>query len=147
MAIELYGRDARAITFEDVCNCLQYTPQSSIWIDGDYCYNDIGNTTTKINEWFNSDTIQYIGKYYPDKNSPSGYSLDETAGTTIFGNMILDGCFFNLEYLEGSTATEKRVIIGDLNQYGGYDNPYWLATVGKVQNPVGEIAFGVGHCR
>ena len=133
MAVELYGRDARAMTFEDVCNCLQYHDVPCVMIDADGCIDPIYETNVTVYDFYDDD-IDIIGTYYPDPNSQTGYSLDNTTGTTILGSMVLNGRYISADgysSLNGNnsmTNDEKALIFPSNNLV--FDNYYWLASTG-----------------
>lgn len=152
MARELYGSNARAMTIEDVNNCLQYTPAGGIYYDTNDAELTTGNFTTTLNQleaiW--TSLIGY-GTYYPDSNQSSGYSLDEETGAPTLGAFPLDGYYYYLS--EGNylvtdadesdttyptTEATRNVIFGSSGDYG-----YWLASRGVGAN-IDYAYFGPG---
>ena len=135
MCKELYGKDARGITVNDVNNCLTYKPKGGTYINmTGFVYLDNFNTSLKMlleEEW---NSIQKSGAKLPDGTD----SAEE------LGKYILDGYKYEEKDLPSTSTDEAKrlVLLGD----------YWLASkstwayIGRNgENLVGCAQFCLGN--
>ncbi len=115
MCKEIYGKNARGITIEDINNCLNYIPTE--------------NLTLKLSE-LPTKTWEAIKNNHA---TPDGQDTEEN-----FGKVLANGYEYNISNNANFSDAEKNVIIGSSKGYS-----YWLASRGAyVASP--NVWFGPG---
>ena len=129
---EIYGKEARAMTIEDVNRTLGYTPAGGMYYDGT-TYQTTGNFTTKLKELSIWDYTKKRGTKTPD-----GANTEEVLGEyEVKGYMysVINIGQFGIPYVPGETSiTAKNLVFGA-------DYTYWLASCGFLPY-YGYINFG-----
>ena len=113
MCRELYGKDARGITIEDVDNCLGYTNPKGMYKDKSGNKKTANNLTTKL--------INLPEEIWNDiKNNhqtPDGRNTE-----AALGEYLLDGYFYSISSTEATDARKNLILASNI--------PYWLASRG-----------------
>ena len=131
MCRELYGKDARGMTIEDVNNCLGYTNPKGMYVDKSSKQQTANNLTTKL-----SSLPEEIWNAIKDKHqTPDGRNTE-----AALGEYLLDGYFYSISSTEATDARKNLILASN--------TPYWLASrgVNAVANR-GCAGFGPGAVR
>ena len=129
MCRELYGKDARGMTIEDVNNCLGYTNPKGMYVDKSGNYQTTNNLTTKLSS-LPEEIWNAIKKYY--HQTPDGRDTE-----AALGEYLSNGYFYSISSTEATDARKNLILASN--------TPYWLASRGVYANARGGFAnFGPG---
>ena len=128
MCRELYGKDARGMTIEDVNNCLGYTNPKGMYLDKSNKTQTTNNLTTKL-----SSLPEEIWNAIKDNHqTPDGRNTE-----AALGEYPLDGYTYSISSTE-ATGARKNLIRSS-------NTEYWLASRGVAATAYGGCAlFGPG---
>ena len=126
MCRELYGKDARGMTIEDVNNCLGYTNPKGIYYDKSGNEQTVNNLTTKLS------SLPIWNDIKNNHQTPDGRNTE-----AALGEYPLDGYYYSISSTE-ATEARKNLILAS-NTF------YWLASRGVRANAdYGYARFGPG---
>ena len=124
MCRELYGKDARGMTIEDVNNCLGYTNPKGIYYDKSGNEQTVNNLTTKLS------SLPIWNDIKNNHQTPDGRNTE-----AALGEYPLDGYTYNTSSTE-ATYSRKKLI---------RNSSYWLASRGVTADAdLGCAVFGPG---
>ena len=124
MCRELYGKDARGMTIEDVNNCLGYTNPKGIYYDKSGNEQTANNLTTKLS------SLPIWNDMKNNHQTPDGRNTE-----AALGEYPLDGYYYSISSTEATDARKNLILASN--------TPYWLASRGV--NAVSNCAiFGPG---
>ena len=131
MCRELYGKDARGITIEDVDNCLGYTQPKGMYKDKSGNKQTANNLTTKL-----INLPEEIWNAIKDKHqTPDGRNTE-----AALGEYQLDGYYYDISSTEATDARKNLILASN--------TPYWLASRGVYAYASrGYALFGPGAVR
>ena len=138
MCRELYGKDARGMTIEDVNNCLAYRPAGGMYNDKSGNVQTVNNLTTKLS------SLPIWNDIKNNHQTPDGRNTEEALGEYPLNGYwyVADstvGASEGVPVLPDSTTTAtKTLIFGTDNSY-----LYWLASRGVIADS-GCASFGPG---
>ena len=113
MCRELYGKDARGMTIEDVNNCLGYTNPRGIYYDKSGNEQTVNNLTTKL-----SSLPEEIWNAIKDNHqTPDGRDSE-----AALGEYLLNGYYYSISSTEATDARKNLILASNTN--------YWLASRG-----------------
>ena len=126
MCRELYGKDARGMTIEDVNNCLGYTNPKGIYYDKSGNEQTVNNLTTKLS------SLPIWNDIKNNHQTPDGRNTE-----AALGEYLLNAYYYSISSTEATDA-RKNLILASNTQY-------WLASrgVGALANG-GYACFGPG---
>ena len=126
MCRELYGKDARGMTIEDVNNCLGYTNPKGIYYDKSGNEQTVNNLTTKLS------SLPIWNDIKNNHQTPDGRNTE-----AALGEYLLDGYYYSISSTE-ATYSRKNLIRSS-------GTGYWLASRGvEVDAYNGCAGFGPG---
>ena len=126
MCRELYGKDARGMTIEDVNNCLGYTKPKGMYYDKSGNKQTVNNLTTKLS------SLPIWNDIKNNHQTPDGRNTE-----AALGEYPLDGYFYSISSTEATDARKNLI----LASYTGY----WLASRGVFASANdGSANFGPG---
>ena len=126
MCRELYGKDARGMTIEDVNNCLGYTNPKGMYRDKSGNEQTVNNLTTKLS------SLPIWNDIKNNHQTPDGRNTE-----AALGEYPLDGYFYSISSTEATDARKNLI----LASYTGY----WLASRGVFASANdGSANFGPG---
>ena len=111
MCRELYGKDARGMTIEDVNNCLGYTTPKGIYMDKSGNEQTVNNLTTKLS------SLPIWNDIKNNHQTPDGRNTE-----AALGEYPLDGYYYVISSTE-TTEARKSLIRSS-------GRGYWLASRG-----------------
>ena len=128
MCRELYGKDARGMTIEDVNNCLGYTNPKGMYVDKSSKQQTANNLTTKL-----SSLPEEIWNAIKDKHqTPDGRNTE-----AALGEYLLDGYFYSISSTEATDARKNLILASNTT--------YWLVSRGvHAYANSGFARFGPG---
>ena len=128
MCRELYGKDARSMTIEDVNNCLGYTNPKGMYYNTTGNTRTVNNLTTKL-----KDLPEEIWNAIKDSHhTPDGKNTEVT-----LGEYQLNGYGYAISSTEATDARKNLILASNY--------PYWLASCGVgVHAAKGYAGFGPG---
>ena len=128
MCRELYGKDARGMTIEDVNNCLGYTNPKGMYWDKSNKLQTANNLTTKL-----INLPEEIWDAIKDNHqTPDGRNTE-----AALGEYLLNGYDYSISSTEATDARKNLIL-----------NSYWLASRGVGANAsIGYASFGPGVVR
>ena len=131
MCRELYGKDARGMTIEDVNNCLGYTNPKGIYYDKSGKIQTANNITTKL-----INLPEEIWNAIKDNHqTPDGRDTE-----AALGEYLLDGYFDSISSTEVTDARKNLILASNTT--------YWLASRGvSAYANRGYAIFGPGAVR
>ncbi len=131
MCRELYGKDARGMTIEDVNNCLGYTNPKGIYYDKSGKIQTANNITTKL-----INLPEEIWNAIKDNHqTPDGRDTE-----AALGEYLLDGYFNSISSTEVTDARKNLILASNTT--------YWLASRGvSAYANRGYAIFGPGAVR
>ena len=131
MCRELYGKDARGMTIEDVNNCLGYTNPKGIYYDKSGKIQTANNITTKL-----INLPEEIWNAIKDNHqTPDGRDTE-----AALGEYLLDGYFYSISSTEVTDARKNLILASNTT--------YWLASRGvSAYANRGYAIFGPGAVR
>ena len=118
MCRELYGKDARGMTIEDVNNCLGYTKPKGMYRDKSNKLQTVNNLTTKLS------SLPIWNDIKNNHQTPDGRNTE-----AALGEYPLDGYCYSISSTEATDARKNLIRASNTS--------YWLASRG-----VGARAFG-----
>ena len=126
MCRELYGKDARGMTIEDVNNCLGYTNPKGMYVDKSGNEQTVNNLTTKLS------SLPIWNDIKNNHQTPDGRNTE-----AALGEYPLDGYYYSISSTEATDARKNLILASN--------TPYWLASrgVGAIANR-GYAIFGPG---
>ena len=129
MCRELYGKDARGITIEDVDNCLGYTNPKGMYKDKSGKEQTANNITTKL-----INLPEEIWNAIKDKHqTPDGRDTE-----AALGEYPLDGYSYRISSTEATDARKNLILASNTT--------YWLASRGVYAIAgSGYACFGPGN--
>ena len=126
MCRELYGKDARGMTIEDVNNCLGYTKPKGMYFDKSGNDQTANNLTTKLS------SLPIWNDIKNNHQTPDGRNTE-----AALGEYPLDGYYYSISSTEATDARKNLI----LASYTGY----WLASRGVFASANdGSAYFGPG---
>ena len=126
MCRELYGKDARGMTIEDVNNCLGYTNPKGIYYDKSGNEQTVNNLTTKLS------SLPIWNDIKNNHQTPDGRNTEKA-----LGEYLLDGYYYSISSTEATDARKNLILASN--------TPYWLASRGVyAYADGGYAAFGPG---
>ena len=126
MCRELYGKDARGMTIEDVNNCLGYTKPKGMYYDKSGNKQTVNNLTTKLS------SLPIWNDIKNNHQTPDGRNTE-----AALGEYPLDGYYYSISSTEATDARKNLI----LASYTGY----WLASRGVFASANdGSAYFGPG---
>ena len=129
MCRELYGKDARGMTIEDVNNCLGYTNPKGMYVDKSNKQQTVNNLTTKLS------SLPIWNDIKNNHQTPDGRNTE-----AALGEYPLDGYYYSISSTE-ATEARKNLILAS-NTF------YWLASRGVyARADEGCALFGPGAVR
>ena len=128
MCRELYGKDARGMTIEDVNNCLGYTNPKGMYVDKSSKQQTANNLTTKL-----SSLPEEIWNAIKDNHqTPDGRDTE-----AALGEYLLDGYFDSISSTEVTDARKNLILASNTT--------YWLVSRGvHAYANSGFARFGPG---
>ncbi len=111
MCRELYGKDARGMTIEDVNNCLGYTNPKGIYYDKSGNEQTVNNLTTKLS------SLPIWNDIKNNHQTPDGRNTE-----AALGEYPLDGYYYSISSTEATDARKNLILASN--------TPYWLASRG-----------------
>ena len=129
MCRELYGKDARGMTIEDVNNCLGYTNPKGIYYDKSGNEQTVNNLTTKLS------SLPIWNDIKNNHQTPDGRNTE-----AALGEYPLDGYHYSISSTEATEARKNLILASDTG--------YWLASRGvNAHAGFGYTGFGPGAVR
>ena len=126
MCRELYGKDARGMTIEDVNNCLGYTNPKGIYYDKSGNEQTVNNLTTKLS------SLPIWNDIKNNHQTPDGRNTE-----AALGEYPLDGYYYDISSTEATDARKNLILASDTD--------YWLASRGvNAYANYGCAVFGPG---
>ncbi len=126
MCRELYGKDARGMTIEDVNNCLGYTNPKGIYYDKSGNEQTVNNLTTKLS------SLPIWNDIKNNHQTPDGRNTE-----AALGEYLLNGYYYSISSTEATDARKNLILASNTN--------YWLASRGVFAGALGGCAgFGPG---
>ena len=127
MCRELYGKDARGMTIEDVNNCLGYINPKGIYYDKSGNEQTANNLTTKLS------SLPIWNDIKNNHQTPDGRNTE-----AALGEYPLDGYYYSIPSTEATDARKNLILASN--------TPYWLASRG-VGADSSCAGFGPGRVR
>ena len=127
MCRELYGKDARGMTIEDVNNCLGYTNPKGMYRDKSNKLQTVNNLTTKLS------SLPMWNDIKNNHQTPDGRNTE-----AALGEYPLDGYDYSISSTEATDARKNLILASNI--------PYCLASRG-VGAGGGFAGFGPGAVR
>ena len=127
MCRELYGKDARGMTIEDVNNCLGYTKPKGMYYDKSGNKQTVNNLTTKLS------SLPIWNDIKNNHQTPDGRNTE-----AALGEYPLDGYYYSIPSTEATDARKNLILASN--------TPYWLASRG-VGADSSCAGFGPGRVR
>ena len=127
MCRELYGKDARGMTIEDVNNCLGYTKPKGMYYDKSGNEQTVNNLTTKLS------SLPIWNDIKNNHQTPDGRNTE-----AALGEYTLDGYYYRISSTEATDARKNLILASNI--------PYCLASRG-VGAGGGFAGFGPGAVR
>ena len=129
MCRELYGKDARGMTIEDVNNCLGYTKPKGMYYDKSGNEQTVNNLTTKLS------SLPIWNDIKNNHQTPDGRNTE-----AALGEYPLDGYHYSISSTEATEARKNLILASDTG--------YWLASRGvSAYANRGYAIFGPGAVR
>ena len=129
MCRELYGKDARGMTIEDVNNCLGYTKPKGMYYDKSGNEQTVNNLTTKLS------SLPIWNDIKNNHQTPDGRNTE-----AALGEYTLDGYYYSISSTEATDARKNLILASNI--------PYCLASRGVCAYARDGIAgFGPGAVR
>ncbi len=129
MCRELYGKDARGMTIEDVNNCLGYTNPKGIYYDKSGNEQTVNNLTTKLS------SLPIWNDIKNNHQTPDGRDTE-----AALGEYPLDGYSYSISSTEVTDARKNLILASNTT--------YWLASRGvSAYANRGYAIFGPGAVR
>jgi type II secretory pathway pseudopilin PulG len=129
MCRELYGKDARGMTIEDVNNCLGYINPKGIYYDKSGNEQTANNLTTKLS------SLPIWNDIKNNHQTPDGRNTE-----AALGEYPLDGYHYSISSTEATEARKNLILASDTG--------YWLASRGvNAHAGFGYTGFGPGAVR
>ena len=126
MCRELYGKDARGMTIEDVNNCLGYTNPKGIYYDKSGNEQTVNNLTTKLS------SLPIWNDIKNNHQTPDGRNTE-----AALGEYPLDGYHYSISSTEATEARKNLILASNTG--------YWLASRGvNAYANYGCAVFGPG---
>ena len=126
MCRELYGKDARGMTIEDVNNCLGYTKPKGMYYDKSGNEQTVNNLTTKLS------SLPIWNDIKNNHQTPDGRNTE-----AALGEYPLDGYSYRISSTEATEARKNLILASDTG--------YWLASRGvNAYANTGYACFGPG---
>ena len=126
MCRELYGKDARGMTIEDVNNCLGYTNPKGMYRDKSNKLQTVNNLTTKLS------SLPIWNDIKNNHQTPDGRNTE-----AALGEYPLDGYYYDISSTEATDARKNLIL--------ALDTDYWLASRGvNAYANYGCAVFGPG---
>ena len=126
MCRELYGKDARGMTIEDVNNCLGYTNPKGMYVDKSGNEQTVNNLTTKLS------SLPIWNDIKNNHQTPDGRNTE-----AALGEYPLDGYYYDISSTEATDARKNLILASDTD--------YWLASRGvNAYANYGCAVFGPG---
>ena len=126
MCRELYGKDARGMTIEDVNNCLGYTKPKGMYFDKSGNDQTANNLTTKLS------SLPIWNDIKNNHQTPDGRNTE-----AALGEYPLDGYYYDISSTEATDARKNLILASDTD--------YWLASRGvNAYANYGCAVFGPG---
>ena len=126
MCRELYGKDARGMTIEDVNNCLGYTKPKGMYYDKSGNKQTVNNLTTKLS------SLPIWNDIKNNHQTPDGRNTE-----AALGEYPLDGYYYDISSTEATDARKNLILASDTD--------YWLASRGvNAYANYGCAVFGPG---
>ena len=126
MCRELYGKDARGMTIEDVNNCLGYTNPKGMYRDKSNKLQTVNNLTTKLS------SLPIWNDIKNNHQTPDGRNTE-----AALGEYTLDGYYYSISSTEATDARKNLILASN--------TPYWLASRGVGAGAIdGYAYFGPG---
>ena len=126
MCRELYGKDARGMTIEDVNNCLGYTKPKGMYYDKSGNKQTVNNLTTKLS------SLPIWNDMKNNHQTPDGRNTE-----AALGEYPLDGYYYDISSTEATDARKNLILASDTD--------YWLASRGvNAYANYGCAVFGPG---
>ena len=126
MCRELYGKDARGMTIEDVNNCLGYTNPKGIYYDKSGNEQTVNNLTTKLS------SLPIWNDIKNNHQTPDGRDTE-----AALGEYPLDGYSYSISSTEATDARKNLIRLSNTE--------YWLASRGvDAGADYGFARFGPG---
>ena len=126
MCRELYGKDARGMTIEDVNNCLGYTKPKGMYYDKSGNEQTVNNLTTKLS------SLPIWNDIKNNHQTPDGRNTE-----AALGEYPLDGYSYNIPSTEATYSRKKLIKVPN--------SSYWLASRGVTADAnYGCAVFGPG---
>ena len=131
MCRELYGKEARGMTIEDVNNCLGYTNPKGMYVDKSSKQQTANNLTTKL-----SSLPEEIWNAIKDNHqTPDGRNTEKA-----LGEYPLNSYWYNISSTEATDARKNLILASN--------TPYWLASLSVSADAYHGFAyFGPGGVR
>ena len=129
MCRELYGKDARGMTIEDVNNCLGYTKPKGMYYDKSGNEQTVNNLTTKLS------SLPIWNDIKNNHQTPDGRNTE-----AALGEYPLDGYTYSISSTKATEARKNLILPSNTD--------YWLASRGVNANAgYGLAVFGPGNVR
>ena len=129
MCRELYGKDARGMTIEDVNNCLGYTNPKGMYRDKSGNEQTVNNLTTKLS------SLPIWNDIKNNHQTPDGRNTE-----AALGEYPLDGYYYSISSTEATDARKNLILASNTT--------YWLASRGvSAYANRGYAIFGPGAVR
>ena len=126
MCRELYGKDARGMTIEDVNNCLGYTKPKGMYLDKSGNKQTVNNLTTKLS------SLPIWNAIKDNHQTPDGRNTE-----AALGEYLLDGYEYSIWSTEATDARKSLILSSSTD--------YWLASRGvDARARRGYASFGAG---
>ena len=126
MCRELYGKDARGMTIEDVNNCLGYINPKGIYYDKSGNEQTANNLTTKLS------SLPIWNDIKNNHQTPDGRNTE-----AALGEYPLDGYYYSISSTEATDARKNLIRLSNTE--------YWLASRGvDAGADYGFARFGPG---
>ena len=126
MCRELYGKDARGMTIEDVNNCLGYTKPKGMYYDKSGNKQTVNNLTTKLS------SLPIWNDIKDNHQTPDGKNTEDA-----LGEYPLNGYGYSISSTEATDARKNLILASDTD--------YWLASRGvNAYANYGCAVFGPG---
>ena len=122
MCRELYGKDARGMTIEDVNNCLGYTNPKGIYYDKSGNEQTVNNLTTKLS------SLPIWNDIKNNHQTPDGRNTE-----AALGEYLLNGYYYSISSTEATDARKNLILASN--------TPYLLASRGVDAKANGGYAF------
>ena len=127
MCRELYGKESRGMTIEDVNNCLGYTNPKGMYYDKSGNEQTVNNLTTKLS------SLPIWNDIKNNHQTPDGRNTE-----AALGEYPLDGYYYSIPSTEATDARKNLILASN--------TPYWLASRG-VGADSSCAGFGPGRVR